>query len=78
MATVNPDDLKKHFAKSVYELILHHTVPLRRAKKEQDEQGRPATATSGNSPAMEPKIPEVDITIWLRDFPNSFADFKLL
>jgi hypothetical protein len=50
-------------------------VPLRRAKKEQEE-ARPATATSGNSPNLEGvKAPEVDITIWLRDFPKSFADF---
>ena len=53
------------FAKTTVDLILSHEVPLRRIKKEQPADG-------------SEQAQDVELTIWLKDFPATLSDFKAL
>ena len=52
------------FAKTTVDLILSFEVPARRLKKDQPE--------SGDVPS------EVEMTIWLKDFPTNMNEFRAL
>ena len=61
---VSQEKLFEIFAKTANDMILSYEVPLRRAKKDQ----QPTSPKQGSQ--------DVDMTIWLKDFPQTAQEFK--
>lgn len=58
------DRIIDFFAKTTNDLIMSYEVPARRIKKDQNIQENNST--------------EVEMTIWLKDFPSTLTEFKAL
>ena len=84
MESVDPIKLQQAFARTTAEILAGSQVPLRRLKAEQEEKEFVAMENMSENEkkaaeeAKKNKQPEVELTVWLKDFPKTAADFREL
>lgn len=84
LATVDPIKLQQVFARCTNDILVSIQLPLRREKLELKENfdiklnAAPEVDKESLRSTYKDKMSEVELTVWLKDFPKTASDFKEL